>query len=377
MILGKSVWAVVLGVASVAQAQEAATWPLWTHYAHRFVDPSGRVIDFDRNQMTTSEGQAYALFFALVANDQARFDQLYTWTERNLAAGNLHTHLPAWSWGENAHGRWSVLDANSASDADLWMALSLLEAGRLWNVPRYSKSGMDQLKLIRQHEVVNLPSIGPVLLPAQHGFSASHRTVLNPSYVPLFLLLGLSRADTQGPWKQLAEAFPAWLQDASPHFFAMDWVAFTPGNGFTPAPAPGDSGAGRGSYDAIRVYLWCGLTDPATPGRGELLEALSGMTGYMAEHETPPEAVDGEGRVLSTHSPVGFSAALVPFLQATAPQAAERQQARLEGAWNPQTGLYGEKPTYYDQNLAMFSLGWSEHRYEFAVDGKLRVRWEK
>jgi endo-1,4-beta-D-glucanase Y len=371
-------WA-VLTFASLARAQQKPTWPLWAHYADRFVDPSGRVIDFERNQMTTSEGQAYGMFFALVGNDPERFAQIYAWTEQNLAGGNIHTHLCAWSWGKDAHGRWGVLDANSAADADLWIAYSLLQAGRLWNQPGYSKSGIAQAALIRQKEVLDLPSVGPVLLPAAHGFrSAGGGAVLNPSYVPVFILPALDEADPKGPWRRMAAAFPAWLQDASPHFFAMDWIAFRPGTGFTPISAPGHPGTpALGSYDAIRVYLWCGVTHPDMLGRGEMLEALNGMTAYMADHDTAPESVDADGHVVSAHSPAGFAAALVPFLQATAPAAAAVQQRRVEEQWNPKTGLYGPDTRYYDQNLAMFSLGWSEHRYEFAVNGKLRVRWEK
>ena len=31
-----------------------------------------------------------------------------------------------------------MLDPNSASDADVWMAYSLVEAGRLWKIPCYT-----------------------------------------------------------------------------------------------------------------------------------------------------------------------------------------------------------------------------------------------
>jgi endoglucanase len=41
------------------------------------------------------------------------------------------------------------------------------------------------------------------------------------------------------------------------------------------------------------------------------------------------------------------------------------------------TGLLGNPPRYYDQNLALFALGWQEHRFWFAPDGTLRVQWKK
>ena len=51
-------------------------WALWNAYASRFIDGQGRVIDPQGGDRTTSEGQSYALFFALVNNDPVRFDQL-------------------------------------------------------------------------------------------------------------------------------------------------------------------------------------------------------------------------------------------------------------------------------------------------------------
>lgn len=58
------------------------------------IDPS------DARKISTSEGQSYGLFFALAANDRAGFDKLLTWTQNNLAEGDLKQHLPGWLWGK-------------------------------------------------------------------------------------------------------------------------------------------------------------------------------------------------------------------------------------------------------------------------------------
>lgn len=101
---------------------------LWKDYTTKFMDNQVRVIDPSRGDCTTSEGQAYGMFFALVADDRPRFDRLLHWTEQNLADGDLATHLPAWMWGRGPNNQWRALDNNSASDADIWMAYTLLEA---------------------------------------------------------------------------------------------------------------------------------------------------------------------------------------------------------------------------------------------------------
>ena len=111
-------------------AADCADWPAWQDFARQFISADGRVIDpSSPRKITTSEGQAYAAFFALVGNDPARFAQLLDWTRDNLAAGDLSARLPAWLWGQRDDGQWGVLDANAASDADVWLAYSLIEAG--------------------------------------------------------------------------------------------------------------------------------------------------------------------------------------------------------------------------------------------------------
>ncbi len=110
----------------------------WNSYQVKFIDPQGRVIVWDDGGITTSEGQSYALFFALVANNPKLFQKILTWTQDNLAQGNLTAHLPAWRWGERPNKTWGVLDTNSAADADLWIAYTLIQAGRLWNRNSYT-----------------------------------------------------------------------------------------------------------------------------------------------------------------------------------------------------------------------------------------------
>ena len=55
-------------------------WTLWDSYSARFIDGQGRVIDPQGGGRTTSEGQAYALFFAMADDDRACFDRVLTWT---------------------------------------------------------------------------------------------------------------------------------------------------------------------------------------------------------------------------------------------------------------------------------------------------------
>ena len=358
-------------------------WPLWNSYTKAFLDDQGRIIDRSAGDRTTSEGQAYALFFALVDNDKAKFSKVLKWTEANLAGGDLTASLPAWEWGRTSAGEWKIIDDNPASDADLWMAYSLLEAGRLWHDPRYENLGRLMAARIAKEEVALVPGVGTSLIPGPHGFHPDDQTyVLNPSYIPLPVLAYFAKTMPDGPWGEIIETLPQLFGQQVGHGFAMDWVEGSP-SGLRAVAPPAEPTAGAresqaaGSYDAVRVYLWLGIADPGTRGRQELLADVSGMAASMKSAVTPPLEVDAQGTVVHAAAPVGFSAAVIPYLQAVGLRSqAKLQQDRLIASQDPSTGLYGHPGEYYDQNLALFSTGWTEQRYRFERDGKLHVKWK-
>jgi len=356
---------------------------LWEAYSARFIDGQGRVIDPQSDQRTTSEGEAYALFFSLAANNRSTFDRVLSWTQANLAQGDLRSHLPSWLWGKDKDGSWHALDPNSASDADVWMAYTLLEAGRLWKFKPYETLGRSMLTHIAKDEVSDLPGFGPMLLPGPVGFQHGNNWILNPSYLPLFLFDRLAAVDPRGPWMQIAVRIPTLLEQSSRHGYAMDWVEYVPGDGFYPAgeQTPGgdknNSGTG-GSYDAIRVYLWAGMLDAKTSGRRRMLNAIPGMGAYLADHDAPPEKISEQGIPIAQDGPVGFSAAVLPYLRAIPGQSRSRarQFIRMAKEKDPASGLYGKNQTYYDQNLVLFATGFLDGRFRFGPGGELNVEWK-
>jgi endoglucanase len=374
-------------VAQAAVDAAKATAPdherLWQAYASRFISRDGRVIDPLNGDWTTSEGQSYALFFALVNNDRERFDKLFTWTQMNLAAGDLGGRLPSWSWGKAKNGNWGVLDVNSASDSDLWIAYDLIEAGRLWSDTNYALKGRELATLIARKEIATLPGFGPALLPGPVGFHLQRSYVLNPSYSPPFILDRLAVIQPAQQWADVASMLPALLERSVRGGFAMDWVLYTPGEGFTPTQANGHSiPAPTGSYDAIRVYTWVGMLAESNPAKARLLKALSGMKLYLDQHPAPPEKISSQGVPQSQPGPVGFSAALLPFLESNSDSTAVAQQlVRIQSQLDEKSNLYGtgngSGPTYYDQNLVLFGSGWYSKRFQFGSHGELLVRWSR
>lgn len=330
-----------------------------------FMDAQGRVIDrSDERLITTSEGQSYGLFFALVANDRERFEQLLEWTENNLSGGDLPQQLPAWLWGFN-NGDWGVIDANPASDADLIIAYALLEAGRLWNEPRFSAMGELVADKILRTEVITIAE-QLVLLPAPHGFvdadTASVR--VNPSYLALPMLEGIATATGNDDWQELY-ASSAAIYALHPHGLYADWLELTADFTLT-AEQPTPSA----DYDAIRAYFWLAVEADRQGDYSQLIHSSTALAQEIDQSGKVPEQIDWLVPSYSGSANLGFSAILLPYLDQLNADAARLARARIV-ATAPER--YAE--SYYTTMLLLFGTGVNQC-FSFASNGYLEVNWQ-
>lgn len=358
------------GVTAAPASLASDSWPAWRSFRMKFVSEGGRVIDVGSTRSQTfSEGQAYALFFALVANDRAGFEKILRWTEDNLCGGDLTARLPAWLWGRRDDDTWGVIDSNPASDADLWIAYALGEAGRLWSERRFQAlSSLISARVLRE-ETADLPGLGPSLLPGPVGFAlAPGRWRLNPSYMPMQVMQWLANHGRQPAWKPIAESSLKIILGASPRGFTPDWTLFDARQGFLPDLTGEEKG--HGAYNAIRVYLWAGMLHPDASDRQALLKALVPMARHVRDKGQPPESIDILTGEAIRPGPPGFSAALLPFLQALNDRATlQLQLDRLEA--RPL-----REDAYYEQVLSLFGLGWRDGFFSFTPDGRLLPNWK-
>jgi endoglucanase len=356
---------------TMAAPPSCQPWSGWQTFKTRFMNDGGRIVDIGTpRKHTVSEAQAYALFFSLVANDRQAFEKILQWTENNLAAGDLTAHLPAWHWGLKDDGDWGVLDDNPASDADLWIAYALGEAGRLWNDRRYVALANLLANRIWREETVDIPGLGRTLLPAPKGFNPENGSWrLNPSYAPIQLLRRLKVLYPQVPWTGVVDSSFRMLIDSAPKGFSPDWVSYKVPTGFLPDTKT----RAEGSYDSIRVYLWAGMLSPADPLRQTLLNTLRPMAETIISKGVPPEKINVTTGEFTQGGPVGFSAAVIPFLDAIGEAAASQEQRqRLEAR------PLAERPlAYYENALTLFAMGWKDALYRFEADGSLVPRWKE
>ena len=352
----------------------ARATPHWQAFVQRHVQSDGRVVDFDTPQQhSTSEGQSYALFFALVHDDRPLFERVLAWTQANLAGGSLAQRLPAWQWGRQPGG-WGVLDPNPASDADLWIAYALLEAARLWNAPAYRTLGRQVLARVVAEEVAVLDGLGAMLLPWPRAVAQGPNWRLNPSYLPLQQLRRFQQEDPKGPWKAIADNTLRMLNATTPRGYVPDWCAWsTHERGFVPDPEKGVIA----SYDAIRVYLWAGMMHAQDPARPILLACLDGPRRTLESAPQLAEYVDTRTGAGSGSAPAGFYGACLPYLRALGQDAAVGAAlARIDtrGGVAPP----GTQPLpYYERTLILFGLGWLEGAFAFDPQGQLQPYWKR
>lgn len=354
--LKKWMLAAVLGV--IASGVSAQTWPMWENFKAANIDASFRVIDHsDPRSVTTSEGQSYAMFFALVADDRQSFDRLLEWTEKNLCKGDITKNLPSWLWGKNGSA-WATIDTNNATDSDLWIAYNLLEAGRIWNNPEYTAKAHAMMNLLKR-DVRDVPNLGKVLLPGEKGFDHDGVVTLNPSYYPIFILRRLSVEDPY--WKDVTEGTLRALIRSAPAGFSPDWVKFDSAGKML---APQGDDYTLGSYNAIRVYLWTGMLSPKDPAYGILTQRFAAMGKLTRAMNLPPEKVNIVTGAHDRAGNSGFAACVLPMIQKSKTAAWIRTLIANEP-------ILGEN--YYRNVLMIYGAGFDQGLFRFDAEGFVEI----
>lgn len=355
-------------VSSAALTKEnQCEWGQWESFKQHYIE-NGRVVDnSDPRLITTSEGQSYALFFALIANDKKTFDELLGWTELHLAGGDLTAQLPAWLWGTQPDGSQGILDSNSAADSDLWIAYSLLEAGRLWDNHYYQSLGHLLASRILRDETIKVSGLGTVLLPGKVGFVLGKNHVrLNPSYVPLQLLTRMNTLFPNYQWAEVYQSSERLLKETMPKGYSPDWIEWDKIRFKKDTKTKS-----IGSYNAIRVYLWAGMLPDSDPNKAIILSQMQPLLHVLDKNKGMPESINVRTGKRKNQGSVGMNAAILPLLISTGLDNLATKYAKQIEAGLPQI----ESDYYYNSVLSLFGLGWYQGLYAFNDDGSVTPKW--
>jgi endo-1,4-beta-D-glucanase Y len=357
----------------------------WESYVARFI-AGGRVIDPGRDGATTSEGQSYALLRAVYADDRATFDAVWTWTEANLQQPG---GLLAWLYGRRDDGADGVIDAGSASDADVDTALALLLASRRWAEPVYEQAAQRMLAGIWEQETA-LAGGQRVLVAGDWARGHDGRPpVVNPSYLAPYAYRIFAEADPGRPWLELVESSYALLEQlhgderfGGPKGLLPTWVGLDPETGAL-VPAENVEGAEQFGYDGLRApwrltldWLWY---------RDERAKAALGRFQHLREtleREGRLAAAYGlDGAPLADHESIAMYAGLTPALLFSGGDTIAFQvfEQKLAGVYvEDGSGAYwGDPDNYYDQNWAWLSTALLDGAMGNLWEGDERLDWSR
>lgn len=231
----------------------------WRAFEDRFVSSEGRIVDTGNGGVSHTEGQGWGLLFAATWGEEATFERILGWTDRNLA--RPHDALHAWRYVPG--GGPAVPDGNNATDGDLFIAWALVRAAARWRRPRFLDQATSIARSILSLLVVDVGGRS-LLLPGADGFRKADGVVVNPSYYTFAALQAMAALVPDPRWAAVRRDGLDLLDRARFGTWALpcDWV--WAGADGTVRPAPGFPP--RYGFDAVRIPLhlaWAGLQSPA------------------------------------------------------------------------------------------------------------------
>ena len=251
---------------------------LWVKYKNDYLEPSTfRTLDRQRSDITTSEGQSYTMLRAVWVDDKDVFDKSWEWTKNNLQ--HKQDKLFSWLFGKKNDGSYGVINENggqnTASDADIDIALSLIMAANRWGQVEYLNQARLIIKDIWKYEVLQVNNRFVLLANNLEKFSTKNNLVINPSYFSPHAYIVFAKIDSSNNWNQLALDTYVSLSELSDNILDKiyssglppDWVYLDKTSGKWNAINLNNLTTNY-SYDAIRTpwrisldYIWNGSED--------------------------------------------------------------------------------------------------------------------
>ncbi len=278
-------------------------------YKKEYMSRDGRIIDPGRGNITTSEGQSYMMLRSVISNDKETFDLVYNWSVNNLKRKD---NLFSWLWGENDKGEYKILDENSASDADVDIAFSLILAHKVWKEKKYLDEALKIINSIWENETRKIDS-NIVLMPGVKQ-AKEEKIEINPSYFFTYAFKLFQKYDKDHDWGKIVDSSYHYL-----YLACSKTKTGLPPNWFNIENNEivlQDSDRSDFSYDAVRVFPRI-FIDYKMTGDPRALSILEKSKFFIAKWETSKIIYTNykkNGLLRDTNQYVGSIAVLVPAM---------------------------------------------------------------
>jgi len=329
----------------------------WNYYKKTFIQDDGRVIDYQKNSITTSEGQAYAMLRAVLANDHGTFKKVYTWSNDNLRRKS--DRLYSWLWGKRDDGSWGTIDDNTASDADIDIATALLLAGTQWNEDYYLGEAEYLLPDIWQHETKLINGKRILISGVKQG--QNENIEINPSYFSPYAYRLFSKYDSENNWKELIDSSYYYLSESSKLTcinLPPDWFYINSATGKIYIDKENQNS--NFSFDAIRTFLRVYI-DYKISGDSSARKFLSKADFFIDTWENKKHApyftkFKQNGELVDITENTEFLALLLPVVKLYNEQLADRIFGKKIQKYYNKEGFWNDGKNYYLQNLVWLGI---------------------
>lgn len=338
----------------------------WDSYKADFIQADGRVIDHYRSDVSTSEGESYALLRAVWMNDRPEFDIVWKWTQNNLQVRGTDA-LFGFMWGRKSGNTWTILNKDSASDADEDIALALVFASRIWHSDVYSVAAQAVLHDIWKHEVATVKG-QPYLTAGSWAVLQRPGPVLNPSYFAPYAYRIFAQEDRSHPWQRLVKGSyraltlctTAPLGSKTSAGLPPNWCAIARATAAA-VPAPHVSGDSTFGYDAFRVmwrtaldYMW----NRSASARSYLQRSSFLRTEWKRKGRLAAEYRHDGSVSRKTQDPTIYGGDIGNFLVAGHSAAGSIAAGKLAATFYQQgtVAYFDQRYNYYEQNWVWFGL---------------------
>ena len=336
----------------------------WEKYKEQFILPEGRVVDYTQQEITTSEGQSYALLRAVWVDDKDTFDRVWKWTQDNLRRDD--DKLFGWKWGKLSNGTYNFLEDggnNNASDADEDIALALIFAGRRWGDEKYINSAKEILADLWKYNVGETKDNKNYLV-AGNWAKSQDILVINPSYFAPYAWRIFAQVDKERDWNSLID--PAYdlleevrvvpLDTQSPVGLPPDWISLYRSDGSI-KPTYIDRLTTNYSFDAIRTpwrialdYQWNQEERAFT----YLANAFSFLESEYNNEGKLAGSYSRDGKRLSGENATMYATSLGYFMIVKPDLAKKIYEDKIIKLYSNDNNTFREDVPYYEQNWLWF-----------------------
>jgi len=185
----------------------------WIAYKEQFIE-SGQVLDKENNNLSSSEGQGFALLLAVFSNDRKKFEEIWAWTQQNMQREDYLFRGKVTAAEQGRCDKQCISDQDNASNGDIIIAWALFAAENKWDRQVYLVEGFRVLDAIKA-KLIDQKFDYPLVLPSETGFELDDgRVQINLSYwvFPAFNLFSEVTGDPL--WADLYQSGTSLMQSS-------------------------------------------------------------------------------------------------------------------------------------------------------------------